>query len=91
MATITYELKIKTNRKWYLKQLEDYMNQWLYTLDFAIHQLYFKLLWMMSFMNKNKKEDYLFIQMICLLWAKQLWNYKNEQKRFYKSVKTIDC
>ena len=61
MATITYELRMETNGKQHSKQLEDYMNQWSYTLDFATHRPHFKLLWMMSFMNKNRKEDYLSI------------------------------
>ena len=61
MATITYELKMETNGKQHSKQLEEYMNRWLCTLDFAIHQPYFKPLWIISFMNKNRKEDYLSI------------------------------
>ena len=72
MATITYESKMETNGKRHLKQLEDYTNRWSYILDFAIHQPHFKPLWMTSFMNKNRKEDYLSIWTICLLWAKQL-------------------
>ena len=61
MAIITYESKMETNRKQHLKQLENYMNQWSYTLNFAIHQPYFKPLWITFFMNKNRKEDYSFI------------------------------
>ena len=70
MATITYKSKMETNGKWNLKQLEDYINQWSCTLDYAIHQPHFKPLWTMSFMNKSRKEDYLSTWMICLLWAK---------------------